>query len=85
MSTRPNTARTTITDVLDALQANLPNLKPGIDYTLEQLVGKAFWNSIPTGERTQLGIKFKAMAKGGALPIRWVECKSNNTNVYQLK
>jgi hypothetical protein len=85
MSTRPNTARTTITDVLDALQANLPNLAPGKIYTLKKLVGDTFWFSMSTGTGNHLGVEFKALANGRGLPVRWVECKSNNTNVYQLK
>ena len=77
--------RFTITDVLNALQANRPNLLPGTLYTLQDLVGNAVWHSMPTGTRKHLGQEFKSLTKGGGLPVKWVDWKSDNSNVYQLK
>jgi Domain of unknown function (DUF1413) len=79
------TNRITITDLLDALQANLPNLQPGTDYLLGDLVGAEFWYSMSTGTRKHLGVEFKALVQGGDQPVRWIRRKSNNSQVYQLK
>ena len=75
----------TITDVLDALQANLPNLVTGKEYLLEDLVGTPFWNSMPIGARKSRGVDFKALALGGGQPVKWLKCKTNNSNVYLVK
>ena len=37
------------------------------------------------GHRTQLGIQFKALALGGELPVRWVDRKKDNSQLYELK
>jgi hypothetical protein len=85
MSTSASTARTTITDVLDALQANLPNLKPGIRYTLQDLVGYTFWYSMSTGTRKHLGLEFKALVVSGCTPVECGGRRTDNCHVYQLK
>lgn len=85
MPTRPKTAHTSITDVLDAMHANLPNLVTAKEYLLPDLVGKAFWHSMPTGTRKHLGVEFKDLVLNGGQPVKWCDCKSNNSNVYQLR
>ena len=55
-----NNSKTTLKDILNAARANQPNLQPDAKYTLEQLTGSKYWNKIPKGERTRLGISFKA-------------------------
>lgn len=79
------TNRITITHLLEALQANLPNLEPDTPYLLEDLVGDEFWHSMSTGTRKHLGVAFKALAQGGDQPVEWRGRKSNNKQVYQLK
>ena len=79
------TSSITITDVLNALHANLPNLVTGKEYLLEDLVGTAFWNSMPIGARKSLGQPFKALAQKGGQPVEWLKCQTNNSNVYLVK
>ena len=90
MATSPKTAGTastvttttiTITDVQQALYANLQNLKPGISYTLQGLVGDAFWHSMSTGTRKHLGVEFKALVRGGSTPVDEGGRKTNNCHL----
>ena len=64
----------TIADVVNAVNANLPNLTQGNLYSLEQLVGEQDWSMIPEGLRRSLGQAYKALATRGTLPVfAWVK------------
>ena len=67
------------------MHTNLPNLVANKDYTLEQLVGKTFWNAIPKRERNKLGQAFKALTNKGEQPVRWSGDRTDNCQIYQLK
>ena len=73
-----------ITDTLDAVRANWSHLEHNRLYTLKQLVGKERWLATPPSHRKQLGVEFKALAPG-VLPLRWVDRRSDNSQVYQLR
>jgi hypothetical protein len=85
MATNKKLNRITVTDLQGALQSNLPNLKQDKPYLLQELVGDALWNSIPTGTRKQLGHQFKALVDSGDQEVTWRDRRSNNCQVYQLK
>ena len=85
MTKSNNAATGTLTNVLQAMHANLPNLVTNKDYTLEQLVGKASWNAIPKSERNKLGQAFKALVKKGEQPVKWNGDRTDNSQIYQLK
>ena len=76
--------RVTISDIVNALQSNLPNLEQGKPYTLQELVGDSLWNSIPTGNRKQLGHEFKELAESGGHAVKWRGRRSDNCQVYEL-
>ena len=75
----------TISDILDAVNANLPHLQDGQSYTLQQLVGDALWLSTPEGQRKRLGAEFKPLAVQGDLPVSWADRNLSNKQLYQLK
>ncbi len=75
----------TLTDIENAVTLNLPNLASGKSYTLEQLVGSTFWNSIPKPARPNLGQEFRAKADRGNLPVSWVDRNSSNKALYESK
>jgi hypothetical protein len=85
MPTTSNSTQTTITDLLDALQKNLPSLSPGNNYILQELVGNAFWDLISTGRRKSLGHEFKALVDSGDQLVEGRGRRSDNCQVYQLK
>jgi hypothetical protein len=74
-----------VTNTVEAMNANLSNLEHNTEYTLQDLVGKERWLATPSGHRKQLGVPFKALAKSDELPVRWVDRKDNNSQVYELK
>ena len=84
MPTNTNTTPT-LADVVNAVNANLPNQTRGKLYSLEQLVGEAVWNTIPKGRRTSLGQGFKSLAKSGVLPVRYADTTSSNLAYYEFK
>lgn len=75
----------TLADVLNAVNSNLPTLAHGKSYTLEQLVGEDYWNTIPKGHRNKLGQAFKALATSGTLSVAYVGSTSGNKSLYELK
>jgi hypothetical protein len=76
---------TTIDDVVEAMHANWGNLEHGQPYTLEQLVGTECWQATPAGHRKQLGHEFKALVDSGDQPVLWVDRRSDNSQVYQMR
>ena len=74
----------TIDDVINAINANLPHLEFGEEYTLENLTGSEFWSHLSKGERTGLGIEFKAHAKATGVPVLWVGSTPTHKQLYQL-
>ena len=80
-----NESLITITDILEAVNANLPHRQHGLSYTLEQLVGDALWLSTPEGRRKRLGSLFKALAVQGDLPVSSVGRTVSNQQLYELK
>ncbi len=85
MQNRPNVTPTPIDNLVDAVNSNLPALAHGESYTLEQLVGEDYWDTIPKGRKTSLGQAFKALAIGGTLPVVYVGFTSSNKSLYELK
>ena len=85
MATNKKLNRVTVTDLQDSLQSNLPNLKQGKSYLLQELVGDELWNSMPTGTRTHHGHEFKKLVQSGDQVVEWRGRRSNNRQVYQLK
>jgi hypothetical protein len=85
MQNRPNVTPTPIDNLVDAVNSNLPTLAQGASYTLEQLVGEDYWDTIPKGHRNNLGQAFKALAISGTLPVSFVGSTSSNKALYQLK
>jgi hypothetical protein len=75
----------TVQDVQDAVRVNLPNLTHGQPYPLEDLVGTDRWQATHKGHRNQLGQQYKVLALAGEQPVRWVDTRSDNSNVYQLR
>ena len=75
----------TLADVVNAVNANLPNLTQGKLYSLEQLVGEQYWGTIPKGRRTSLGQAFKAHATSGTLRVHYVDRSSSNKSMYELR
>lgn len=69
---------------LAAIAANLPNLKPGVRYKLEQLTGEQFWSSLTSGERKGLGIQFKAHARDTGSPVQLAGLSPDHCQLYQL-
>lgn len=84
MLTTNNSPLINITDVVDAVNVNLPNLEHNKSYTLQQLVGKERWLSTHASSRKQLGIQFKALALSEVLPVHWAGSRPNHSQVYQL-
>ncbi len=80
-----NRTITTITDVVDDMNSNLQSLEQGQKYTLEELVGKENWLSIPKGLRNRLGQAFKALATNGSLPVSYADDTSSHKAQYELK
>ena len=74
----------TLADVVNAVDANLPNLTQGELYSLEQLVGEQDWDTIPEGHRKRLGREFKARAISGTLPVRYADRTTSNKSMYEL-
>jgi hypothetical protein len=84
-ATTTNATTVTISDVLQALHANLPNLVANTNYTLPQLVGNTFWYAIPQqGMRSQLGVAFKKLVNNGGQPVKWIKRRGDNNHLYQL-
>ncbi len=79
------TSTITLADIENAVNTNLSSLVHGQSYTLEQLVGSTFWNSIPTPARPNLGQEFRAKADRGNLPVSWVDRNSSNKALYEPK
>jgi hypothetical protein len=77
-------ATPTLADVVNAVNANLPNLTRGKPYSLEQLAGEQYWETIPKGRRNSVGQAFKALAGGGTLPVRYSHTTNGNITMYQL-
>ena len=75
----------TLADVVNAVNANLPNLTQGESYSLEQLVGEQDWDTIPEGHRKRLGREFKAHATSVILPVRFVDRTLSNKSMYELR
>ncbi len=75
----------TIDDVVEAMHANWSRLQRDREYKLEHLVGKERWLATHKGHRPQLGHEFKALVLGGAQPVAWVRCGSDNNQIYKLK
>jgi len=74
----------TLADVVNAVNANLSNLTQEELYSLEQLVGEQYWNTIPTGRRKNIGQAFKSLATSGTLPVSYVDRTSSNKSMYEL-
>ena len=75
----------TLADVVNAVNANLPNLTQRELYSLEQLVGEQYWVTIPEGPRKRLGREYKAHATSVTLPVRFVDRTSSNKSMYELR
>ncbi len=75
----------TLADIEHAVTLNLPNLATGKSYTLEQLVGSTFWDSIPKQKRPNLGQAFRAKAGRGELPVIHTGRTTTNKALYQPK
>jgi hypothetical protein len=75
----------TIDDVVEAMRANWSHLQHDQEYILEHLVGNERWLATHTGHRKQLGAQFKALAINGELPVRWVDRRDDNSQLYELK
>ena len=85
MQNRPNATTHTITDLVNAVNSNLPDLPQGKSYLLEDLAGEEYWNAIPKGRRTNLGQEFKALAVSGELSVSYAGSTSSNKALYQHK
>lgn len=85
MSISTTTTPVTVADVIRTVNSNLPNLVHGEIYSLEDLVGKKYWNTIPKKQRTHLGHAFKTLATSGDLPVSFTGRSSSNKALYELK
>ena len=73
-----------LNDVINAVNSNLANLQRNVDYTLEQLTGPKFWDSLSSGKRKGLGIQFKAYAAHAESVVVWTGSTSCHKQLYQL-
>jgi hypothetical protein len=85
MSNVPNPTTHTITDLVNTVNSNLPDLPQEKSYTLGDLAGEEYWNAIPKGRRTSLGLTFKALAVSGELPVTYAGSTSSNKALYEHK
>ena len=79
------TSTITLADIENAVNTNLSSLVHGQSYTLEQLVGSTFWNSIPTPARPNLGHAFRAKAGRDELPVIYIDRTTSNKALYEPK
>ena len=75
----------TLADIEHAVNSNLPKLASGKSYTLEQLAGSTFLNSIPKPARPNLGQEFRAKADRDELPVIYIDRNSSNKALYEPK
>ena len=79
------TSTITLADIENAVNKNLSSLVHGQSYTLEQLAGSTFWNSIPKQTRPHLGQAFRAKAGRGELPVIYIDRTTSNKALYEPK
>tara|TARA_R110000823_G_C15947080_1_gene501121 strand:+ start:4398 stop:4655 length:258 start_codon:yes stop_codon:yes gene_type:complete len=75
----------TLSDIEAQVQKNLPSIQPGKNYTLEELVGKKFWQAIPQSHRKELGHEYRAKERTGQLPVFCTGKTSCNKRLYQKR
>lgn len=56
--------------ILHAVQARIPALSIGPQFSTEELCGEDLWNELTNGEKKQAGKVITAAAAAGALPLR---------------
>tara|TARA_R110000823_G_scaffold293771_2_gene412653 strand:+ start:1156 stop:1410 length:255 start_codon:yes stop_codon:yes gene_type:complete len=81
----PSPQRIDVTKLLNAMHAMLPQLKHGVRYTLQELVGEKYWYALSTRERKSLGHQFRTLVDQGNQPVRWTGRRSDNCQLYELK
>ena len=71
--------------VLQAAGSQIPHLQPGVIYITEQILGPAYWNTLPSGKRKSAGIVVKAAMESGLIPLTLCSPpRSDNKKEYQL-
>lgn len=81
------TEKVTISNAVYAANANVPGFARHEHYTLEQLVGDAFWRRIPKARRTTLEAEFKEETELGWVKFDLIidEGEDHELPLYRLK
>lgn len=70
--------------VADAIEQRIPVLPQHIPFTVKQLCGEQFWNSLSDGDKRTAGGYVSYMVNQQVLPLIDTGRNSSNSKVYQI-
>lgn len=71
--------------ILHGIKERIPSLVPGSNYTVKEICGVEFWDSLVGVERNIAGKFAVNMVEQGYLPLEKAGRRSDNSALYRLK